>query len=272
MGLLAGAGIALLRDHFDDSVRSLAEVKKILPFDILGYIPYQPSDTMLYLTTAPQSSASEAFRLVQANLRFKPVILRRTFSIMVTSAMPEEGKSTVASNLAAAFATNGTRVALVNLDLRRPSFNAIFGQRTHNGITDFLIGDSSLEDIMVREDGRSLTVIPAGTVPPNPSELVASQKVRQMMSSLSESFDVVIYDTPPVTLVAEALDLARHVDGLILVVDTSTVTRSALRAMNELIGNKDLVILGTVLNKVNRKGAAYRYYGAYYRRDPYEAK
>ncbi len=272
VGLVAGVGIALLREHFDDSVRSVAEVRRLLPYDILGYIPYQQTDTMLYLTAAPQSPASEAFRLVHANLKFKPVISRKTFSIMVTSAMPEEGKSTIATNLSLAFATNGTRVALVNLDLRRPSFNAIFGLRARKGVTDFLIGESSMEDIMVRENGRNLTIIPTGTVPPNPSELVASQKVRQMMGYLAEHFDVVVYDTPPVTLVAEALDLARHVDGLILVVDISAAPRSALRAMHELIGNKDLAILGTVLNKVNRKDSAYRYYGGSYSGKPTDVK
>jgi capsular exopolysaccharide synthesis family protein len=131
------------------------------------------------------------------------------------------------------------------------------------GITDFLIGESTLEDIMVGEDARSVTIVPSGTIPPNPSELMTSKKVPQMMQYLANHFDVVVYDTPPVTLVAETLDLARYVNGLILVVDMSIITRSALRAMNELISNKDLPILGTVLNKVNRRNSSY-HYGSYY--------
>ncbi len=262
-GLLLGFSLAFVRDYFDDSIRSLEELKTILPYDILGYIPYQESDSMLYISTAPQSPISEAFRLVQANLKFKPMARGKSFTIMVTSAMPGEGKSTIAANLALAFATDSTRAAVVSLDLRRPTFNAIFGRRMDKGITDYIIGDSSLEEIMVKEDGRSLTIIPSGTIPPNPSELVASKKVQQLMKHLSESFDVVVYDTPPLTLVAEALDLARAVDGIIFVVDTSTVSRSALRAMNELMGKKELAILGTVLNKVNRNGAPYHYFGYY---------
>jgi tyrosine-protein kinase Etk/Wzc len=260
-GLLLGFSLAFVLDYFDDSIRSLEELKAILPYDILGYIPYQESESMLYISTAPQSPISEAFRLVQANLKFKPMIRGKSFTIMVTSAMPGEGKSTVAANLALAFATDSTRAAIVSLDLRRPTFNAIFDRRMDKGITDYLIGDSNLDEIMVKEDGHSVTIVPSGTVPPNPSELVASKKVQQLMKYLSEHFDVVVYDTPPLTLVAEALDLARAVDGIIFVVDTATVSRSALRAMNELMGNKDLAILGTVLNKVNKKGSPYHYYG-----------
>ncbi len=260
-GLLLGFSLAFIRDYFDDSIRSLEELKAILPYDILGYIPYQESESMLYISAAPQSPISEAFRLVQANLKFKPMARGKSFTIMVTSAMPGEGKSTVAANLTLAFATDSTRAAIVNLDLRRPTFNEIFGRRMDKGITDYIIGDSSLEEIMLKEDGRNVTIVPSGTVPPNPSELVASAKVQQLMKYLSERFDVVVYDTPPLTLVAEALDLARAVDGIIFVVDTSTVSRSALRAMNELMGNKDLAILGTVLNKVNRRGAPYHYFG-----------
>jgi tyrosine-protein kinase Etk/Wzc len=264
VGLLLGFSLALLLEHFDDSLRSLDELKAILPYEILGYVPYQESESMLYLSTAPQSPISEAFRLVHANLKFKPMARRKSFSMMVTSATPGEGKSTLAANLALAFATNGTRAAIVNLDLRRPVFNLIFGRTMERGITDFLIGESRLEEILVREDGQSVTIVPSGTVPPNPSELVASKKLRELMQYLAEHFDVVIYDTPPVTLVAETLELARYVDGIMLVVDTSKVTRSALRTMNELVSNKDLVIVGTVLNRVNRIGSLYRHYGGYY--------
>lgn len=260
-GLLLGFSLAFVLDYFDDSIRSLEELKAILPYDILGYIPYQEAESMLYISTAPQSPISEAFRLVQANLKFKPMARGKSFTIMVTSALPGEGKSTVAANLALVFATDGTRAAIVNLDLRRPTFNVIFGRRMDKGITDYLIGDSSLDEIMVKEDGRSVTIVPSGTVPPNPSELMASNKVQQLMKHLSEHFDVVVYDTPPMTLVAEALDLARAVDGIIFVVDTTTVSRSALRAMNELMVNKDLAVLGTVLNKVNKKGSPYHYFG-----------
>jgi len=259
VGLLLGFGLALLLERFDDSPRSLEEVKAILPYDILGYIPFQESVSKLYLDTAPQSPVSEAFRLVQANVMFKPMAKKKSFSIMVTSAMPFEGKSTFAANLALAFATNSTKAAIVNLDLRRPVFNVLFGRRMDKGVTDFLIGDSALDEIMVKEDGRSLTIVPSGTIPPNPSELVASVKIHKLIRYLSDHFDVVVYDTPPITLVAETLDLARYVDGIILVVDMSIVTRGALLAMNQLISNKGLTILGIVLNKVRTKGASYSY-------------
>jgi Mrp family chromosome partitioning ATPase len=109
-----------------------------------------------------------------------------------------------------------------------------------------------------------VTIVPSGSVPPNPSELATSRKVPELMRCLAKRFDVVVYDTPPVTLVAETLDLARHVSGLILVVDMAIATRSALRAMNDLVSNKGLVILGIVFNKVAMKETSYRYGGGYY--------
>ena len=268
VGLLLGFSIAIFLEHFDDSVRSLAEVKEILPYDVLGYIPYHKSQSMLFMASAPRSPVSEALRLVQANFKFKPIAREKSFSIMVTSAMPGEGKSTIAANLSVAFAGSGTRAAVVSLDLRRPVFEAIFDRKMNKGITDYLIGESTLEDIMVGEDGRGVTIVPSGTIPPNPSELVSSKKVPELIRYMKEHFDVVIYDTPPITVVAETLDLARYVDGIILVVDTSIATRNALRAMNDLVSNKDLVILGTVLNNVNRRGSSYHYYGGYFLRGP----
>jgi capsular exopolysaccharide synthesis family protein len=264
VGILLGFSLAALLDRFDDSPRSLAEVKEILPYDILGYIPSYKSASMLYLASAPSSPVSEAVRLVRAGLKFKNIAKEKSFSIMVTSAMPGEGKTTFAANLSLAFGGNGTRAAIVNLDLRRPAFDAIFDRKLTRGITDYLIGESTLEDIMVGQDGRNVTIVPSGSVPPNPSELVTSKKVPQMMQFLAERFDVVVYDTPPVTLVAETIDLARYVSGLILVVDMAIATRSALRAMNDLVSNKGLVILGIVLNKVEMKETSYRYGGGYY--------
>jgi capsular exopolysaccharide synthesis family protein len=272
VGLLLGFSVAILLEHFDDSLRSLAEVKEILPYDVLGYIPYHKSESMLFMASAPRSPASEALRLVQANFKFKPVAREKSFSIMVTSAMPGEGKSTIAANLSVAFAGGGTRAAVVSLDLRRPVFEAIFDRKMDKGITDYLIGESTLEDIMVGENGRGVTIVPSGTVPPNPSELISSKKVPELMRYMKEHFDVVIYDTPPITVVAETLDLARYVDGIILVVDTSIATRNALHAMNDLVSNKGLVILGTVLNNVNRRGSSYHYYGGYFHGDQYYAK
>jgi succinoglycan biosynthesis transport protein ExoP len=272
LGLLLGFSAAILMEHFDDSLRSLAEVKEILPYDVLGYVPYHKSRSMLFMATAPRSPVSEALRLVQANFKFKPIAQEKSFSVMVTSAMPGEGKSTLAANLCLAFAGSGSRAAVVSLDLRRPVFDVIFDRKMTKGITDYLIGESTLEDIMVGENGRGITIVPSGTVPPNPSELVSSKKVPELMRYLKEHFDVVVYDTPPITLVAETLDLARYVDGIILVVDTSIATRSALHAMNDLVSNKDLVILGTVLNNVNRRGRSYHYYGGYLHGDRYYTK
>jgi capsular exopolysaccharide synthesis family protein len=148
----------------------------------------------LITVSEPRSPISEAYRTLRTNLDFASLD-QALKTIVVTSAGVGEGKSTVAANLALAFATDSTRAAIVNLDLRRPTFNVIFSRRMDKGITDYIIGDSSLDEIMVKENGRSVTIVPSGTIPPNPSELVASKKVQQelevMKAILSSTLGIV---------------------------------------------------------------------------------
>ncbi len=255
-GFMVGFGISLLLEYLDDSPRSLEEIKKILPYDLMGSIPYFKKIGQFYAKDNSDSFAAESMRLIHMNMKFTGLLDEEHTAIMLTSAQPGEGKTTTSVNLAYTYAELGSKTAVVNLDLRRPSFHKIMDRDFDKGITDFLVGDTSLENIEYKLH-ENLTVIPAGTVPPNPTILIGTEKMTNLISTLKEQFDVVIFDTPPVTMVAETLDVARHMNGIILVADIADSSIRSVKAMNALLEGKNLPILGTVVNKMGKGDSRY---------------
>lgn len=259
-GFMVGFGIALLLEYLDDSPRSVDEIKKILPYETLGSIPYFNKLSQFYTKDNSDSFASESMRLVHTNLKFSELTKSDHKAIMLTSAQPGEGKTTTSINLAYTYAELGSKTAVVNLDLRRPSFHKLIKDTFDKGVTDFLIGEANIEEIKYNTS-NNLTVIPAGTVPPNPTVLIGTDKMTELIESLQKSFDVVIFDTPPITLVAETLDLARHMNGIILVTDIADSSLRSIKNMQTLLEGKELPILGTVINKIGKGNS--RYYSTY---------
>ncbi len=259
-GFMVGFGIALLLEYLDDSPRSLEEIKKVLPYNSLGAIPYFTKLSQFYAKENSESFAAESMRLVHTNMKFTGLLDQEHTSIMLTSSQPGEGKTTTSVNLAYTYALLGSKVAIVNLDLRRPSFHKIIDIKTTKGVTDYLIGDATEDEIKYGLDDN-LTIIPAGSVPPNPTALIGNERMMTLIDTLNEQFDIVIYDTPPVTLVAETLDIARHMNGVILVADIADSSMKSIKAMATLLEGKELPILGTVMNKMGKGNSSY--YGSY---------
>jgi capsular exopolysaccharide synthesis family protein len=259
-GLLLGFGVALILEYFDDSPGSIDELKKVLHCGMLGIVPWLDQIPQLFIKEEPSSLPSESLRLIQTNLKFKGIMEQKSVSLLVTSAIPEEGKSTISINLACAFAAHGKKTVLVNLDLRRPAFEKILKRSFNKGITDYIVGDASFEEIEFKDDKLKISIIPSGTTPPNPTELISSPKMSDLINKLKNEYEVIIYDTPPVTLVAESLEVSRNVDGIILVVDVTGSMR-AVRAMSDLLEGKELPVMGFVLNKYRKGKSAYGYYG-----------
>ncbi|MHC1721417.1 MAG: CpsD/CapB family tyrosine-protein kinase [Clostridiaceae bacterium] len=207
-----------------------------------------------------RSPISEAFRTLRTNIQYSSVD-KKIQVIVVTSSGPKEGKSTTSANLAVVMAQSGFRTVLIDCDQRKPTIHKIFQISNFRGISDTLAGRSSYEEILQKTNIENLFIITTGTKPPNPSELLASQKMQTFIEELKEQFEYIILDTPPVLMVTDAQLLSRYADGVVFVISSSEVERDAAIRAKELLEKVNAKILGVVLNKV--KTSAREYYGRY---------
>lgn len=266
-GLALAAGMAFLAEQLDDRLRSHEEVERRVGAPILGRVPFvrhwQAAGGSVAALTESASGGAEAYRTLRTNLRFlsqeRPI---RT--LLVTSAVAEEGKTTTAANLAVVFAQGGTRTILAAADLRRPGVHRLFGLNGSGGLLDALEG-SPLARALRTTGVPNLELLADGASPPNPTEILASPRFDRLVGSLCESADLVVFDSPPVLGMADASVLASRVDGVLLVVNGREVTRRALVQAAEQIRRAGGRILGLVMNAVETQDGYY--YGYYYGSD-----
>lgn len=267
-GLLLGIGLAFLADYLDESVKTPEEVEKATGAPVLGVVPrmrIDPSQSRIYaLATVlfPRSSAAEAFRSIRTNLEFTAVDAPLK-TILVTSAVPREGKTTVACNLAVAYAQAGRKTILIDADLRRPETHLYFGVENAAGLTNLLRADSLvLKNLLHETEVPNLRTMTSGTIPPNPAELLASTRMAQVLTRIAATADVVIIDSPPLNIVTDPTILARLVDGVVLVVDARRTSRHVARQASETLARVDARVLGVTLNREQAADtvAPYGYY------------
>lgn len=247
-GLLAGIVLALVRDFLDTTLRTSSAVEKVTGGAVLGVIPFDATakKSPLILDSHARSARAEAFRHLRTNLEFVNVDAPIK-KVVITSAVPDEGKSSTAANLAVIFAEAGRRVILVEGDLRRPRVADYLGLEGAVGLTNVLAGQADLADVLQPWGRGGLVVLPSGSVPPNPSELLGSKMMGELLDVLSEEFDLVLIDTPPLLPVTDAAVLAARTDGAIVVVrQGSTRRQHVAQAVNSLT-QVDARILGSVL-------------------------
>lgn len=273
LGILLGIFAAVMADRFDDAVQTPDEVRDRLRLPILGSIPRvgealfgrSPSTRFRLIShVEPQSLIAEAFRSLRTNLAFARAHhdLR---TIVLTSPGPGDGKSTVACNLATTFAQQGQRTLLVDADLRRAVVNQTFEIPRSPGLTDVLVGKARLADVVRPVDVPNLSVLVSGQFPPNPSELLGSQAMRDILEEAKGSFDMVVIDSPPVLAVTDASVLSSLVDGTMVVIRVGKTARDAVRRAVSQLRVVNGRVLGAVLNDVNfRSGVYYGGYGYYY--------
>lgn len=264
IGLALGIGGSILRNTLDNRIRGEADLRRVTPIPLLGGISFDPDAARkpLLTQTGPQSPRAESFRQLRTNLQFANVSgLAKT--VLVTSSLPGEGKSTTATNLAIALAQAGQTVCLVDADLRRPMVNEYLGLDRTAGLTTALVGAADVNDLLQPWGDDNLYVFASGQIPPNPSELLGSNEMKQLIIRLEQAFDTVVIDAPPLLPVTDAAVLSQHVGGVVVVVGSQKLREQDLaKSLNtlEMVGSN---ILGVVLNLLPVKGPdayAYSYY------------
>lgn len=259
--LAIATAIVVLRDVLDTRIRTRHDVEAATQHPVIGTIALDERvrDRPLVVHESPQDFRAEAYRTLRTNLLFVEVERdRRTF--VVTSSVAAEGKTTATANLAIALAQSGQTVLLVDADLRKPKVAATLGIEGQVGLTTVLIGDASVEDAVQDWDGTGLFVLPAGRVPPNPSELLGSRPMEDLLRRLEPEFDWILVDAPPLLPVTDAAVLATRTAGAIVVAAAGRTTRGQLDGALARLASVDVRVAGIVLTMVPASdGPAYRY-------------
>jgi tyrosine-protein kinase len=264
VGLALGVGLAVLREVLDTSVKTTEDLQQLTGSSALGVIAFDPSAQRAPLVgqADPHSMRLEAFRTLRTNLRFVDVD-NPPRVVVLTSSMANEGKSTTACNLAITLASAGARVILVEGDLRRPRVADYMGLEGAVGLTDVLIGRAGLDQVLQPWGDSPLSVLTGGALPPNPSEMLGSTQMTDLLAALRARADMVLIDTPPLLPVTDAAVLARECDGALVVIRQGRTTREQLTRALEALRSVDARVLGTVLNMAPAGGAGGYGYGYY---------
>jgi tyrosine-protein kinase Etk/Wzc len=284
LGLGMGLGLALFVERLDNSLKSIEDVERT-GLSILGSIPmiktnnhkktrqvekeedYQVKTIASNLVThfEPKSPISEAYRTFRTNLHFARLD-NPMRTILVTSSGPGEGKSTTVANLAITMAQMGTKTILVDSDLRRPVIHSIFGLQRAPGLTNYLAGNVPLQEIIQPTPIENLSILTCGVLPPNPSELLGSKKMRELLEELKGRYEMILFDSPPVIAVTDAAVLSTSIDGVALVVSSGYTSKEALVRAVTLLENVKGRLLGGVLNKIKVESiyGSYHYYYYYH--------
>jgi succinoglycan biosynthesis transport protein ExoP len=269
LGFMLAIGIVALVEHLDDTLKTPDEVERALGVPVLGFIAemqYKSKEGELYVSRQPRSPVSEAFRSLRTNLEYASV-QKPIRTLIVTSPEPSEGKTTVAVNLAAIFSQAKRNVVLIDADMRHPNVHRYMGLPNRDGLSNlFRDQPNVLKVSRSKVDLPKLSIITTGSLPPNPAELLGSDRMSWILEELQSVADMVIIDTPP-SLVSDAQVLAAKVDAVLIVIKPGKTTIGAARSSMELYKRAGARVVGVVLNRIPRNRSYY--YGGYKYYSPY---
>jgi succinoglycan biosynthesis transport protein ExoP len=280
LGLTTGIGLAFLLEGIDNTVRTPEQAQAISALPSLGMIPLGSKTTdgtgrqrlivassresvELVTQSRPQSQMAESYRALRTSLLLTSLGAPPKV-ILITSALPQEGKTTTSINTAIVLAQKGTRVLLIDADLRRPSIHKTLGMGPKTGLSNVLTGSATLQQAVVKSSiVPTLFILPAGTQPPNPAELLASSNMKDILAELREQYDHIIVDTPPTLSVTDAVVMSTRADAVVLVIRSGQTTKQALRRSRDLLMQVNAHIAGVLLNAVDLTSPDYYYYYEY---------
>jgi capsular exopolysaccharide synthesis family protein len=261
IGLAIPVGIVFLFEYLNDKVKTKADIERLTATPILGEVGHVEESTALVVTQNNRNFIAEQFRIIRSNMQYILPKVERPV-IMVTSSFSGEGKSFVSTNLGAVLALSGKRTVILEFDIRKPKILEGLGLNERRGITNFIVGNIALNDIVYPVPGvDNLFVIPCGPVPPNPSEMLLDEKVKLLFSHLKSQFDVVIVDTAPVGLVSDAITLSEYANAVMYIVRHNYTYKKQIQLIDELYVKNKLQHLSIIINDIKAKGGYGGYYG-----------
>ncbi|MEE4197979.1 MAG: polysaccharide biosynthesis tyrosine autokinase [Bacteroidales bacterium] len=258
LGLGIPVSIILLFDYFNDKISELNDVQKITDHNVMGNIIRNTENTSMVLQDVPNSNIAESFRSLRTNILYT-LKGKQSPVMMVTSSMMGEGKSFVSLNLATGFALYHAKVLLLSFDLRKPTISTLLNLHQEKGLSTYLSQHCRLEDIIFQTEIKNLWTIPSGPIPPNPSELIASEKTNQLFDELRKKFDYIIIDTPPIGIVADALMLENYSDINLFIIRHNYTKKRILSNLLNNLNTKKIKDISLVVNDINLKTRNYEY-------------
>jgi capsular exopolysaccharide synthesis family protein len=262
VGVIVGSGLAFVLEFLDQSIKNPQEVEDDLGIPILGIIPLMDEDSKV-IDIESKSSILEPYRSLRTNIRYTNVGSKKR-TILVTSAIQGDGKTTKVCNLAISFALDGKTVMVIDGDLRRASVHKVLGVPKEPGLSDYLTGQATLEQIEKKIFDGMISVVPAGKRPPNPAELLGSHMLDDVIKWGLEHYDIVLVDSPAIVPVSDALLLVPHVDSTIIIGRSMKTPKKAMQYAKNSLTRAGANIIGTVFNGVEQRGGYYPYYYSYY--------
>ena len=261
-GIIGGIGAAFFTDYMDNTIKTAEDVDKNLGVPLLDIVPLSSTNMgSIFMGTDPKSAVAESFRTIRTGLMLSSSENDPLKVILLTSSVPNEGKTTVSANLAVAMAQMGEKVLIIDVDLRRHNLHELFGLESKGGLTDVIVNPSLLAaSIKTLKEHPNLHVLTGGVLAPNPSELLGSERMQKLIAHLRERYDRIILDSPPVLAFSDALILSRLADGVVMVVWGGKTPRDLVKQSFASLKGVGARILGVVLNKVDIARRKYYYY------------
>jgi len=271
IGLFGGIGLVFFFEYLDDTVRGIEDAEKLVPWPLLGTIPdingndkISEIDRDLFVNINPKDPISESYKSIRTKILFSSTEEHPLKALLLTSPGPQEGKTTTVCNLGIAMAQNKKKVLLVDADMRKPRLHEVFKKDNTVGLSSFLSGQAGMEDIIQKTDIENISLVSGGTIPPNPSELLMTHKMKDFISKTREKFDIVLLDSPPIAILTDAAIISAISDGVIVVLESGKTSKRTLAHVFKLLSDTKTRVVGILINKISVSGSNYYYYSHYY--------